>query len=223
MKKAFLILAVASVATITSCEKKQAVEAQEAVEVKDNSQGEETHLYTVNTANSNVEWRAFKFYESENKEAGHNGFFKFKDGEIVLENGNLINGKFTIDATSLESTDLNDDPDSKAKLDGHLKSEDFLDVQKYPEATFVITSAKSIEGDYNTEISGNLKLRELEKNITIKANVNVEGNQLKLDSEEFSINRKDFGINFEGKEGVLIRDNVSLKVNIQADLEVSAK
>uniref|UniRef100_UPI0039A42AB7 YceI family protein n=1 Tax=Ornithobacterium rhinotracheale TaxID=28251 RepID=UPI0039A42AB7 len=222
MKKSVLVVLAAGLVGFTSCEKKQAVEATDAVEVT-NQPSESTSLFAVNTEKSNVEWRAFKFYESENKEAGHNGFFKFKSGEVGVENGVLTSGTFTIDVESLESLDLNDDPDSKAKLDGHLKSEDFLHVEKYPEATFVITSVKPIEGEYNTEISGNLKLREIEKNITVKANVSVEGDQLQLNSEEFSINRKDFGVNFEGKQGVVIRDNVALKVNILADKEVSVK
>ncbi|MRI64365.1 YceI family protein [Ornithobacterium rhinotracheale] len=216
MKKSVLVVLAAGLVGFTSCEKKQAVEATDAVEVT-NQPSENATVFAVNTEKSNVEWRAFKFYESENKEAGHNGFFKFKSGEVGVENGALTSGTFTIDVASLESLDLNDDPDSKAKLDGHLKSEDFLHVEKYPEATFVITSVKPIEGEYNTEISGNLKLREIEKNITVKANVSVEGNQLQLNSEEFSINRKDFGVNFEGKQGVVIRDNVSLKVNVVAE------
>ena len=73
------------------------------------------------------------------------------------------------------------------------------------------------EGDYNTEISGNLDFRGTPKNITFKANVNVEGDKLTIKSEEFKINRQDFGIVYKGGGDSIIKDDVMLQVDVTAD------
>lgn len=212
-----LVLGLAAVGMIafTSCEKKEAVAATDAETVA--TATEEAAVYTVDTAVSSVNWHGYKFYEAENKEEGHYGTLKLAKGEIKVENHQIVAGSFVIDTNTLESEDLNEDPEKKAKLDGHLKSPDFLDVEKYPEATFNITAVKTVEGDYNTEISGNFKFRDVEKNITFKANVAEENNSLAIKSEEFTINRQDFGITFEGGHGSVIKDNVSLKVNLTSN------
>lgn len=214
MKKVFLGLSAVALLAFTACEKKEAVEVKDAEEVAVGS--ETTANLAVDTEVSNVNWRGYKIYEGETEEQGHHGTIKLQSGVIGIEDGQLVSGEFVIDATSLESMDLNEFPEDKAKLDGHLRSADFLDVEKYPTATFKITDVNKIEGDYNTEISGNLKLREDEKNITFKANTAVEGETFTMDSEEFTINRQDFGIDFNGP-GAVIKDNVTLSVNIKAN------
>lgn len=213
MKKLILSLSTIAMIAFTSCEKKEAVAVTDAEEVAEASA--EAATYTVDKETSNVEWRGYKVIEAENAESGHHGTMKLASGTVKFENNALASGDFVIDATSLESMDLNDSPEDKENLDGHLKSADFLDVENYPTATFNVTGVNAIEGDYNTEISGNFKMRDIEKNITFKANVNTEGDAVSINSEEFTINRKDFGIEFNpNKPGVFIKDNVTLRVNI---------
>lgn len=201
--------------SITSCEKKEATEATEAQ--TEATASEDAQAYKVNTADSKVTWRGYAINEKENSEHGHEGFMKLESGTISVEGDKVVAGDFVIDAASLESTDLNDEPEDKERLDSHLKSEDFLAVDKYPTASFAITAVKPLEGEYNSEISGNFKMRDIEKNISFKANITHEGHVLKIDSEEFTINRQDFGITFKGGKGSLIRDNVTLQVNVAAD------
>lgn len=225
MKKIILGLSAISMIAFTSCEKKEATAVEDAQEVAMAADG--AHSFNVNTETSEVSWRGYKFYEAENKEGGHEGFIKLKEGSLKAEDGVITEGSFVIDAATLESTDLNDSPEDKAKLDGHLKNPDFLDVEKYPTPTFNITNVAATEegSDFNTEISGNLKFRDIEKNITFKANVNFEGHGLSLESEEFTINRQDFGITFKGGGGAVIKDNIDLKVTLNATMnhEVEAE
>ena len=76
---------------------------------------------------------------------------------------------------------------------------------------------RSLEsGDYNSEISGNLNFRGVPKNITFKANVTTDENGVTIKSEEFAINRKDFGITFTGAGGSIIKDEVLLQVDLTA-------
>lgn len=215
MKKVLLSLSAIGLITLASCEKKDAVAVNDAAEVAVAS--EQSANYSVDTSVSNVEWRGYKIYEGETEEQGHHGTIKIKSGDIQVEDNQIVSGNFVIDATTIESMDLVDSPEDKAKLEGHLKSADFLDVETYPAPTFQITGVNPIEGEYNTEISGNLKMREVEKNITFKANVGVDNDVMTISSEEFTINRQDFGITFEGGGGAVIKDNVSLRVNVTAN------
>lgn len=218
MKKVILGLSFVGMVFLASCGgNKDTVEATEA---QDGAMAStESAVYTVNTNISSVTWKGGKIFDDTSKpEEGHYGSVKLKGGEVTVKGGVLESGKFISDQASFESVDKNDDPETKAKLEGHLKSPDFLDVEKYPEATFEITGVKALtEGDYNTEISGNLDFRGTPKNITFKANVKEEGDKVTIKSEEFKINRQDFGITFKGAGGSIIKDDVMLQVDITAD------
>ena len=217
MKKLFLSLAVVSAVALTSCggntETVNATDAQESATATEGAKS-----YVADTATSTVNWKGGKTYEDINKpEEGHWGVVKLKEGTVTANNGVLEAGKFVADFTTFESKDLDADPETKAKLDGHLKNPDFLDVEKFPTGSFEITSVKAIEGgDYNSEISGNLDFRGTPKNVTFKANVTVADDAVSIKSEEFGINRKDFGITFSGGGGSIIKDEVLLQVDLTA-------
>ena len=217
MKKLFFSLAVVSALALTSCGgKTETVNATEAQEGATASEGAKS--YVADVEGSTVNWKGGKTFDDINKpEEGHYGIVKLAEGNVTVNNGVLESGKFVADFTSFESKDLDADPETKAKLDGHLKSADFLDSEKFPTATFEITGVKSIEGgDYNTEISGNLDFRGTPKNVTFKANVSVANDVVTIKSEEFGINRKDFGITFTGGGGSIIKDEVLLQVDLSA-------
>jgi len=216
MKKLFLSFTVISALALTSCgEKTETVAATDAQETAAATEGAVTYIAD---STSTVNWKGGKTFDDINKpEEGHFGIVKLKEGTATVKNGVLESGKFVADFATFESTDLNDDPETKAKLDGHLKAADFLDVEKFPTATFEITSVKAIEGgDYNSEISGNFEFRGTPKNVTFKANVTVADGTVSVKSEEFGINRKDFGINFAGGGGSIIKDEVLLQVDLTA-------
>ena len=217
MKKLFLGLAVVSAVALTSCENK--TETKVATEAQEGATSTEGAAeYAVDAAASVVNWKGGKTFDDIKKpEEGHYGVVKLKDGSVKVNNGVLESGKFTADFATFESKDLDADTESKGKLDGHLKSPDFLDVAKFPTATFEITGVKALQGgDYNTEVSGNLDFRGVPKNVTFKANVTVDANGVSIKSEEFAINRKDFGITFTGAGGSVVKDEVLLQVHVTA-------
>lgn len=218
MKKVILSLSFIGMAFLASCGgSAETVEANDAQEVATAS--ENAQAYAINADESSISWRGFKIFQDPTKpETGHHGFIKFKSGELTFNEGVLEAGSFIADLTTLESVDLNDDPDSKADLDGHLKSEDFLFVESFPEAKFEISNVKYLEeGDFNTEISGNLDFRGVPKNITFKANVKEENGVVSFNSEEIMINRQDFGIDFQGGGDSIIKDEVALQVEVKAN------
>lgn len=217
MKKVLLSLSVIAMFLLASCGPKDTVETTDAQETSTAS--ETSTEYVVNTAISSTSWKGGKMFDDTSKpEEGHYGAVKFKSGTVTLKDGVLESGSFVADQTTFESADLNEDAEMKGKLDGHLKSADFLDVEKFPEAKFDITKATKLDtGDYNTEISGNLDFRGVPKNVTFKANVKEEDGKVTIKSEEFKINRQDFGITFKGGAGSIIKDDVLLQIDVTAD------
>jgi len=101
-------------------------------------------------------------------------------------------------------------------LTKHLKTADFFDVAKYPEATFVSTAIKpGGQNGASHTITGNLTLHGVTKAITFPATINVTPDAATVESS-FSINRKDFGINYAGAADNLIRDDVVLALHVRA-------
>ena len=102
-------------------------------------------------------------------------------------------------------------------LTGHLKSADFFDAEKHPKATFDSTEIKAggSEG-YSHTVVGNLGLHGVKKQITFPANISMKDGKVDVDSE-FSINRKDFEMNYAGKADNLIRDEVVIKLDLTFD------
>ena len=77
---------------------------------------------------------------------------------------------------SITNIDL---PDSKKEyLIGHLRSQDFFDVERFPKASFKINSSKILEkqsdGKYNMEISGDLTIKSITKPIVLTALIDLQ-------------------------------------------------
>lgn len=105
-----------------------------------------------------------------------------------------------------------DDP----KLTDHLKTPDFFDVAKFPQATFDSTEITpgGAAGSTHT-IKGNLTMHGVTKSVTFPAKIAVAPDVITVESA-FSVNRKDFGINYAGAADNLIRDDVAMTLNVRA-------
>jgi polyisoprenoid-binding protein YceI len=139
----------------------------------------------------------------------HDGGFKSIEGAFTSdgtpENTSLA---VTVDVTSMWS-----DSD---RLTGHLASPDFLDTSKYTSATFTSTAIVS-EGQ-GFKVSGDLSMHGVTQRISFPATVSISGDEIAA-SAEFSIKRFDFGIVYPGKANDLIRDDVLLKISLNAKAE----
>ena len=103
------------------------------------------------------------------------------------------------------------------KLDEHLKSPDFFDVAKFPEAKFVSSQvAKNADGTY--VVSGELTLRGVTKEISIPAKIELADASVSM-TAAFEINRKDFQIVYPGMPDNLIKDMVTIKLLTKASLK----
>ena len=135
----------------------------------------------VNTEKSSVSWLGKKIGGE------HNGFIQVKSGDLELKNDQIISGNFIIDMTSITNTDLKDDGYNK-KLVGHLKSDDFFGVEKFPTATFNITKATKFSNG-KASVTGNLTIKGKPESITFDfvKNINYYTAKLEIDRSKFNV------------------------------------
>jgi polyisoprenoid-binding protein YceI len=150
---------------------------------------------------SKVEWVGSKVTGK------HEGGFKGIKGFVESKDGKIEGGKVSVE---IDMTSVYSDND---KLTGHLKAEDFFHVEKFPQAKFESTQVKKGGEGASHTVTGNLTLRGETKSITFPATIAI-GDEALTVKAEFSINRKDFGIAYEGMKDDLIRDDVVIKLDL---------
>ena len=160
--------------------------------------------YLITPQNSRIEFVASKVTGS------HNGSFKDFSGEVDYT-GQPEKGRVTV--TINMASVQTDTPD----LTKHLQTADFFDVVKYPQATFTSTEIKpgGEKGTTHT-VTGNFQLHGVTKSITFPATITPDTDAINVEST-FSINRKDFGVNYAGAANNLIRDEVVMSLHIKAE------
>ena len=207
MKNKFLALMLAAPVAFVSCEnpadKTTGATVSEAVD-KAGAPTESGTRY-VFTPDSQVNFTGSKVTGS------HHGGFKSFAGHFTVKDGVPIGNDHKV-VIDMKSTFADDE-----KLTGHLKSPDFFDVEKFPEATFDVTELKK-DSETAYIIAGNFTLHGKTKNISFPATVSTNGGALLIHST-FDINRKDFGIVYAGKADDLIRDEVVIELKLEAKPE----
>lgn len=173
-------------------------------------------VYAVDTTASTINWEGAKIAYS------HVGTAPVTDGKLMVADGKLVGGKFTIDLRRIANSDI-PEAEKKAKLVGHLQSADFFDVATYPTADFEITQIQPATGeDRNHEITGNLMMKGQTRSITIPAMVSMEGDMIKAVTPKFTINRTEWGVNYNnsGIAGIIkddiINDEIGLEIMLTA-------
>jgi len=151
-----------------------------------NSQAFSANNYKIDTAHTFVEFRI--------KHLGYSwmvGTFDKVDGEFNYDpkTGVKPSISMTIDTTSIDT--------SHAERDKHLRSPDFLDVAKFPQATFTSTGYEG--NDKSGVIYGDLTLHGVTKAVKFPVKVIGEGKDpwggYRAGFEgELTIDRKDYGV-----------------------------
>lgn len=153
----------------------------------------------------------------------HHGTIGIKDGNLSINGTEVVSGSFEIDVNSIKNEDLTD-PKMNQLLVSHLKSADFFDVERYPVISFVITKVEAVSGSESIthRISGNLKMKDVEKNITFDAKITKEGDVYKAETLPFTIDRTQWNIQYGSKsifadlKDKFINDNIDLQITIVA-------
>lgn len=123
--------------------------------------------YKVDITKSKITWLGKKVTGE------HTGGINIAEGSLTTKSKKITGGSFAIDMTSITCTDLSN-PD---RLVGHLKSDDFFGVEKFPKANFVITKVTSAGKDQYT-IKGNLTIKGITNEIEFPATISEVGGNI---------------------------------------------
>lgn len=145
------------------------------------------------------------------------GSFSAFDVTAETDGDDFSNAKITFSANTNSITTNNE------QRDGHLKSPDFFDEEKYPQIKFISTKFQSTGNDKSFELTGNLTIKDVTKEVklavefggiakdpygNIKAGFSISG----------KINRADFGLTWNAAletGGVVVSEEVRLSSEIQ--------
>ena len=153
----------------------------------------------------------------------HPGTFKLSSGEVTINNNQVTGGNFIINIRSMDLEQKGGMFDSK--LHPHLMSGDFFDAEKFGTAKFEITKVDpyqanngdtSIVEGANFTVSGNLTIKDVTKNISFPAKIDLDNNRLTAKGK-FNIDRRQWNMNY-GNDKTLGDQFISETVNIELDL-----
>jgi polyisoprenoid-binding protein YceI len=145
------------------------------------------------------------------------GAFNEFEGTAVVDGTDFTksSGQLTIQAASIDTRN--------EQRDAHLRSNDFLAMEEYPQITFVATDVRQ-SGPSSLELTGDLSIRGVTNSVTIPfefegAATDPFGN-LRVGFEGSAvINRKDYGITWNAAletGGVLVSDKITLEFEVSA-------
>ena len=157
--------------------------------------------------------------------------FKVKHLAISTVTGSfdVFEGTYTLDSddiskssveTTISAASVNT---NKQKRDDHLRSDEFLDVEKYPNITFKSKEVKKGDGN-NFQIVGDLTIHGVTKEVTLDATYegyiasDPWGKERTAFIANGEINRKDFGLTWNRvveTGGVVVGEDVDISIEIE--------
>jgi len=151
------------------------------------------------------------------------GQFKSYTGTLQLDTEDFTRSTFEgeIDVASIET--------GNADRDNHLRANDFFDVPNHPKITFKSTRIES-KGDGEYVVYGDLTIRGVTKPVALDVEYagkskNPYGKTVAGFSVRGTVNRKDFGVNFNAvldTGGVAVGEKVKIELDAQAVLAEDA-
>ena len=142
----------------------------------------------------------------------HTGSINLKSGWLTWQDNKIVSGEFNIDMASLKETENN------GKLLGHLRSDDFFGVVKYPVAKLVLTGSTPFDKG-SAVVSGTLTIKDSTNPIEFKATMQKKDDgtwffaNIPVDRTKYNI-RYGSGSFFDNLGDKTIYDEFKLKVNL---------
>ena len=160
--------------------------------------------------------------------------FSAKHMMITTVKGRMaeVRGTLTIDEADPDRSSVNVEVDTASidtraeQRDVHLRSADFLDVEKYPTLTFRskrVDGARAAEGD-SFKVVGDLTIRGTTREVTLDATYEGRGRdpwggERVSFSADTKIDRRDFGLTWNATleaGGVLVSNDIRIHMEAQA-------
>lgn len=209
MKKQILnLVTIVSIGlAVVACKDKAAEAETTAVETATTAAASSVK-YMASPTESVIEWTGYK------PTGSHTGTILIDNGVFSMNGETIESGTFLINMASLK------DSEASERLEGHLKSADFFEVETYPTAGFEVTGFEVKDGQ--TILSGNLALKDAKNNVSFPVTVNTEGDNISITSETFTIDRSKWNVKFKSKSFFsdlgekFINDDIELKIMLKA-------
>ena len=173
---------------------------------------------TINKIEGSVKWTGYGVGDS------HSGTITVKSGEVTMGNKDqVLSAQFVLDMKTLATAD-------SKKLEGHLKSADFFDVEKFTEANFKSTKIESVLNDKkdmkaNYKIYGDLTIKDKTQPIDFMLAVSKKDGKFVATANTEIADRTKYGINYHSAkfETVSKLGDKLIKDNIKLDIEIKTK
>ncbi len=142
----------------------------------------------------------------------HNGTIGLQDGWLTWNDNSITAGEFVIDMKTIK------DDDGSERLEGHLKSDDFFGVEKFPTSKLVITESTAFEKGSGT-VKGNLTIKDITNPVEFKAAMQKKDDgtwffaNIVIDRTRYNV-RYGSGSFFDNLGDKTIYDEFKLKVNL---------
>ena len=161
--------------------------------------------YGIDLERSKIKWTGKEITTSS-----HYGTLKFVDGEINIQQ-EAVTGKVIVDMESLSVDDLTGG--SKARLEGHLRSDDFFSVSSHKSSTIEVISSKKNGDDF--DVDGVLTIKGISHpiNFILSVDDKVATSKLTFDRSKYEVRFRS-GSFFENLGDKLILDDIELEVEL---------
>jgi polyisoprenoid-binding protein YceI len=165
--------------------------------------------YDIDPAASQINWKGTMLGVKQ-----HFGTVSFVDGNLMVQGGQLVDGRFTADLNSIRPLDENYAPDTetegtRSKLIGHLKSGDFFDVANHPNATLDIIEVSGSTAKANFTVRGVTHTETIENIVVTETDGVVKA------TGTMTFDRQKYGVAWSsGMQDAVLSDNIELNVEL---------
>jgi polyisoprenoid-binding protein YceI len=167
---------------------------------------------TIDATSSQLKWTGYGIGKS------HWGYVNIKDSELKMKDAKPVSGKIVVDLNTIATKDL--EGAMADRLNGHLKNEDFFEVEKYPVATFTSTKITP-QGKDSYKVEGNLNIKDQTHKETLTMNL-VEKDGKKSLEGKLVFDRARYNVKYNSGKffsaanlgDKLIQDNIDLEIKL---------
>jgi rhodanese-related sulfurtransferase/polyisoprenoid-binding protein YceI len=171
----------------------------------------------IDVAESRVEWQGRNLLNK------HFGQIAVKGGKLRFDEGQIVAGEFHWDMRTMTCEDLKGDPLHDVLI-AHLMSDDFFDVELFPESRFAILKTERIAGATpgapNLEVQGVLTLKDVTRPIEFVATAGFTAEGKAAAQASFAIDRTQWSVlygsgkYFRNLSGHLVNDLIEIQLRV---------
>jgi polyisoprenoid-binding protein YceI len=165
--------------------------------------------YVLDSESSAISWTG-DYFKGGAFDHNHQGIVMFNSGTIEVSGENIISGTFELNMNTIDEPNAPMGEEARMKFLGHLKSEDYFDVEKHPTATI------TLEKSTMTNLTGMITVKGVTMPFEAPVTVATSEDVMKL-SGDFKLNFAPFGMEGIGKEAdpEYVSPNVSFSIGLK--------